>query len=165
MSVNDTQTAPSTGLTPGPALLVRLLVGFWAVWWSVAVLADIFDVLQELGLLGDGWPFASGNYEFLLVMVDGFALPSVAVAFVYSAGIAWKLGITLLCWLAFASVLQNPAKAQPVYRALLPALAFFAAFLVFTELVIAYDVAPTHVRLFVATLLSLLAIELVSTRT
>ena len=46
------------------ALKIALLA-FWCVWLCVVFAGNLCDGLKELGLLGDGWKFASGNFEFL----------------------------------------------------------------------------------------------------
>ncbi|MEY7849211.1 hypothetical protein AB7C87_08430 [Natrarchaeobius sp. A-rgal3] len=165
MSTEPDSSRTTTAAVPTPragrALLVRTLVGFWALWWSLVFLTNAFDGLVELGVLGDGWAFASGNYQFLRSITAVYALPEPAVAVIFGIGVLWELAVAILCWRALVAVACDPFDLAPVYLAFVPAVGFFAAFTLLTELFLAYDLAGTHVGLFVATLLTLVAIELV----
>src|SRR5690348_11291678 len=43
-----------------PALLKRLLLLLWALWLTVVLASNVADGCKALGLLGEGWAFASG---------------------------------------------------------------------------------------------------------
>lgn len=120
---------------------------------------NFFDGLVQLGALGEGWSFASGNYAFLLDVTGVHDTPEFAVALIFAGGVAWELAVAALTWLAFVAQIRGSASHRHVYRAFVPAIGFFAAFLVLTEFFIAYDLADALVQLFVAVLVSLLAID------
>jgi hypothetical protein len=159
----ETRTGATASVTGtigwGPPLLVRVLLGFWALWWSIVFATNFFDGLVQLGLLGDGWTLASGNYGFLLSVTEVHGTPASVVALLFAAGVVWELGVALLTWRAFASSLGGLPSRRLVYRALVPAVGFFGAFLLLTEVFLAYDLANTHVRLFIATLLTLFVVD------
>jgi hypothetical protein len=46
-------------------LLKRGLLLFWAAWLSLVLATNLLDAAKALGLLGQSWAFASGNYAFL----------------------------------------------------------------------------------------------------
>ena len=46
-------------------LLKRGLLLFWAAWLSVVFTTNLCDGAKALGVLGESWAFASGNYAFL----------------------------------------------------------------------------------------------------
>jgi hypothetical protein len=50
---------------PSAARLKRGLLLFWGVWLGVAFATNLGDGLRALGLLGEGWAFASGNYRLV----------------------------------------------------------------------------------------------------
>lgn len=139
--------------------LVTLLVGFWAVWFTVVFLTNCFDGLAHLGAVGDGWTFRSGNYAFLREVMAVHDTPESIVALVFAVGVGWELAVAVAMWWTVAGYVRATASRRRLYLAFLPAIGFFAAFLVLTELFVAYDVAATHVRLFVATLLSAYVVD------
>jgi hypothetical protein len=161
----ETESAPAAessdelaGGTWGPRALVLVLLGFWSVWWSLVFSTNFFEALKVLDILGSGWSFASGNYGFLVSVMEVHGTPEIVVALLFAGGIAWELAVAVLTWLAFAGYARGAGTRATAYRAFVPAVAFFGAFLALTEFFIAYDLANTHVRLFIAALLSLFVI-------
>ncbi len=148
-------------------LLKRGLLLFWAVWLSVVLATNLCDAAKALGLLREPWPFASGNYGFLVKTTARYDPP------------AWLNGLLflgVLCWEATASpaVLgsrrdlsgERQRKAPGCfYAAFAASLSLWAAFAVADEVCITYDVEATHLRLFTAQLATLLAIELLPEET
>ena len=120
---------------------------------------NFFDGLTRIGVLGEGWTFASGNYAFLLEVASVHDTPESVVALLFLGGVGWELAVAVLMWLALFGYIRDSAPRRKLYRAFVPAVGFFASFLALTEVFLAYDLADTLVRLFVAVLVSLLAIE------
>ena len=56
-------------------LLKHGLVLFWALWLSITWLTNACDGLKALGLLGNRWPWASGNYARMVATTQQYALP------------------------------------------------------------------------------------------
>ncbi len=49
----------------GTLLLKRLLLFFWAAWFTIVLATNACDAAKAAGLLDDSWAFASGNFRFL----------------------------------------------------------------------------------------------------
>ncbi|RQG94848.1 hypothetical protein [Natrarchaeobius chitinivorans] len=143
----------------GPNTIVQVLLGIWAVWWTIVFATNFFDGLINLGVLGEGWTFASGNYGFLLMVTDVHGTPEALVALLFAGGVLWELLIALLMWQALVGALSGTPSREHVYRAFVVAIGFFGAFMIMTEVFIAYDLANTHVRLLIATLVSLFVVD------
>lgn len=142
-----------------PRAVVVVVLGFWAVWWSLVFTTNLFDGLIRMGVLGDGWTFASGNYGYLVEITSVHNTPDFVVAVLFAGGVAWELAVAVLMWLAFSGYIRGSPSRSGIYRAFVPAVGFFSAFLVLTEVFIAYSLADTVVRLFVAVLVSVFVIE------
>lgn len=153
-------TTTETGLISwGPTSVVAVITGFWAVWWSMVFATNFFDGLITLGVLGEGWSFASGNYGFLVSIMEVHGTPEPITAAVFAGGVLWELVAAVLMWQALAGSLGGFPSERIRYRAFAVTIGFFAAFLVMTEVFLAYDLAGTHVRLFTAAGVSLVVVE------
>jgi hypothetical protein len=144
--------------TWGARTLVLVLLAFWAVWWSLVFATNFFDALKVLDVLGENWSFASGNYGFLVSVMEVHDTPEIVTKLAFAVGILWEFALAALTWLALADHADGSGTMDTVYRAFVPAVAFFGAFLWLTEFFLAYSLANTHVRLLIAALVSLLAI-------
>ena len=143
----------------GPETVVRLLLGFWANWWSLVAATNLCDGLVTLGVLGEGWTFASGNYDTLRSIVAVHGTPETVTVTLFVGGVVWELTVAVLTWRAFVGSLRGRASKRSVYRAFVPAVGFLAAFLLLTEAVIAYRLSHSISGLFVAVLVSLFVID------
>ncbi len=139
--------------------LVFVLIGFWALWFTVVFLTNLFDGLVHLGVLADGWAFRSGNYEFLAGVMGVYALPAGAVGAVFAVGVFWEALVAGLMWWTALGYARGTARKRRLFLAFIPAVSFFGAFMMLTEVFIAYELASTQVRLFIATLLSAVVVE------
>ncbi len=145
----------------GPRLFKRGLLLFWAVWFSVVTATNACDALKELGLLGPGWRFASGNFGFLAETTARYGIAGWINATLFLGVIAWEATAASLFWLAWRQTgLRAARDATALYPAFLAGLMLWAAFMLADELLIAYTVEAAHVRLFIAQLVTLLAIVL-----
>ncbi len=177
--------------------LKRSLLFFWAVWFTVVTATNACDALKELGLLGLGWQFASGNFAFLVETTARYDVPAWLNAILFAGVIAWEATAAAMFWLvcrqtssrhtscAVPGMHSVPATRSPhvdeslrlgeprprdgqpaakdaplLYPAFFVALMFWAAFVLADEVLIAYPVESTHLRLFTAQLATLLAIVL-----
>jgi hypothetical protein len=141
--------------------LKQALLAFWGVWLTVVLATNVLDAAKGLGLLGEGWAFASGNYRFLAETTSRYGTPGWLNGLLFAGVIAWEAAAALLFWLAcwrFRG--QAAASRRVVYVAFTASLLLWGAFLIADEVFIAYAVAGTHLRLFTAQLVTLLAVEL-----
>jgi hypothetical protein len=145
-----------------PALVLkRLLLLVWAAWLTVVLATNVADGCKALGLLGEGWAFASGNYRFLAETTARYGPPAWVNEVLFLGVVVWEGLATLLFWLAFAG---GPSRRRTLYAAFTAGLTLWGAFLVADEVCIAYPVEGTHLRLLTAQLVTLLAIELLPGR-
>jgi len=145
------------------AALKDVIVLFWASWFTVVFLSNAADGLKALGVVGEGWAFASGNWLFLLATTKIYGLPTLLVAALFAAVIAWEGICAALMWRA----LLSPGGGGPHQRnspgtapAFVLAIGLFGAFALADEIFIAYPVEATHLRIFTALLASLLVLWL-----
>jgi hypothetical protein len=145
-------------------LLKRGLLLFWAVWLALVFLTNLLDAVKALGLLAESWPFASGNYAFLVQTTARYGTPTWANAVLFAGVICWQALAAALFSLAAWSYRGEGKGRQWVYAASGVGLALWAAFVIADEVFIAYPVSATHWRLFIAQLATLLAVELLPER-
>jgi hypothetical protein len=140
--------------------LKRILLLFWAVWWSVVFLSNLADAGKGLGLLGESWAFASGNLRFLKETTARYGTPDLVNGVLFAGVIFWEGVAALLFWRAGWTFRGRGSGRKALYLAFTATLLLWGAFLVADEVFIAYPVEGTHLRLFIAHLVTLLAVEL-----
>jgi hypothetical protein len=154
-----TRKQSSTRVWCGPAFLKRSLLLFWAVWFTVVFLTNAADAAKAAGLLDASWMFASGNYGFVTECTARYGTPSWANALMFAGVIMWEGLAAFMFWRA-SSMFRGSSARSARYAAFTTSLLLWAAFMVADEILIAYTVEGTHLRLFIAQLVSLLAVEL-----
>jgi hypothetical protein len=140
--------------------LKRILLLFWAVWLSVVFLSNLADALKGLGLLGDSSAFASGNFKFIRETTARYGTPDLVNALLFAGVILWEGVAALLFWRAGWTFQRKKSGRKVLYCAFTASLLLWGAFLIADEVFIAYPVESTHLLLFIAQLVTLLAIEL-----
>jgi hypothetical protein len=140
--------------------LKRALLLFWAVWLMMVFATNVLDGCKALGLLEEGWAFASGNYRFLTETTARYGTPAWLSGLLFLGVVGWEGAAALLFGLAWLRFGSGQGGRRVLYAAFTAGLTLWAAFLVADEVFIAYVVAATHVRLFTAQLATLLAVEL-----
>lgn len=141
-------------------LLKRLLLLFWAVWMSVVFLSNLTDAGKGLGLLGESWTFASHNWKFIQDTTARYRIPVAVNAVLFAGVILWQGAAAALFWWAGWSFRGRNASRKAVYLAFTISLLLWGAFLVADEIFISYQLESTHLRLFVAYLVTLLTVDL-----
>jgi hypothetical protein len=147
---------------PHVLLLKRVLLLGWAVWLSVVLATNVADALKVLGLLAEDWSFASGNYGFVASTTARYGPPAWLNGILFAGVIAWEAAAAGLFWLA--SLTYRGAGQPLVYAAFTASLSLWLAFAVADEVCVAYPVEATHLRLLIAQLATLLAVELLPGR-
>ncbi len=137
------------------------LICFWAIWFSVVLASNVCDALVQLGTLPVTWPFASGNYAAIAKVTARYAVPSAVLGALFVGVILWEGIGTVLFWRAVFVARRAGCDRDAVYPAFGCGLALMAAFVITDEVCIVYDLEVSHLRLFIAMLMSLLFIELV----
>ncbi len=141
-------------------LLKRLLLLFWAVWLSVVFLTNLTGAGKGLGLLGESWTFASYNWKLIQDTTARYKTPGAVNAVLFAGVLVWELLASFLFLRAGWSFRGRNSSRTVVYLAFTTSLLLWGAFLIADEVFIAYSLESSHLRLFVAHLLTLLAIEL-----
>jgi hypothetical protein len=156
---DDAKQKNRTRIYRGPALLKRSLLLFWAVWLTIVFLTNAQDAAKAAGLRDDSWAFASGNYRFLTETTARYGTPDGANAAMFAGVIAWEGVAALLFWRASWIPLGASGRSGR-YTAFTTSLLLWAAFMLADEVFIAYAVEGTHLKLFIAQLVTLLVVEL-----
>ncbi|HKB39931.1 MAG TPA: hypothetical protein VKD72_26080 [Gemmataceae bacterium] len=156
-------TAENRGRAGGRSVLLlkRLLLGLWAAWMTVVFATNLLDAAKALGLLSESWAFASGNFRSLAETTARYGTPAWLDGFLFAGVIAWEGAAALLFWLAWGTFRgRGKAGARLLYAAFTVGLTLWLAFAVADEAFVSYPVEATHLRLFIAQLVTLLAVEL-----
>jgi hypothetical protein len=127
---------------------------FWAAWFTLVVLADVFDALKAGRVVPGWWTFVSGNWELMLKVTGVHATPVVVVAVLFLGAVLWEALAAALFWRAWI------ARGRGGLAAFTVALALWAAFALADEIFVAHSLGAVHLRLFGVTLLSALALRL-----
>jgi hypothetical protein len=147
-------------MTISLGVLKRGLVFFWAAWFTIVFLTNLFDLLKQLGIVAQDWAFASGNFGFMAATTSLYATPESVVLLLFIGVVVWEAVAAGLFWRAFAGYGSGVAGMGRINTAFAVGLALWAAFLVADELTMAYDVASTHMGLLTAQTVTLLALHL-----
>jgi hypothetical protein len=142
--------------------LRRVLLAGWSVWWTLVVATNLTDAAKGLGLLPEAFAFASGNYAAIQAATARYGAPPWLNGGLFAAVIVWEACAALLFWLATCH--RDDAGDRWLYRAFTVGLSLWLAFLVADEICIGYAIGATHLRPFIAQLLTLLAIVWLPTR-
>jgi hypothetical protein len=141
-------------------LLKRLLLLFWATWLTVVFLSNLADAGKAWGLLGEPWAFASGNWRLVQEATARYGTSAAVNVALFAGVILWEGLAAVLFWRAGLSFRGGNSTRKAVYLAFTTSLLLWGGFLVADELLVAYPLEGTHLRLFVAHLVTLLAVEL-----
>jgi hypothetical protein len=134
---------------------------FWALWLSIAWLANLCEALKACHWLGTQWKFASGNYALLIEITQKYRLPFWFTALLFGGILLWQGCSATLFWYTLVAFQGVQQSGEPLlYRAFLVSLALWAVFLIADEICLAYETEDTHLRVFIAQVVSLLALAL-----
>ena len=123
-------------------------------------LTNLADAGKAAGQLDESWTFASGNWNFIQETTARYGTPAALNVILFAGVILWEGVAAVLFWRAAWSYRGRSSARRAVYLAFTTSLLLWGAFLVADEVFIAYPLEGTHLRLFVAHLVTLLAVEL-----
>lgn len=136
------------------------LVLFWAIWLTLITATNFFDALKQLGVLPDGFTFASYNFALVQGTLAAHGIPVVIAAILFGIVILWELVASGLLWRAWMVMRKGASGTAPeVTRAFFVSLALWAAFLIVTEATVNYLTAETHKGTLIAQLATLLVVR------
>ncbi len=137
------------------------LVFFWSLWLTIVFLTNLFEGLQHLRVLPEGWKFVSQNYEMIRKTVAIYDPPSWLAGLLFLGVLLWQGLALVFLWIAFSLLVTSGLAALPqVDAAFAVLLALFGAFMVTDEIFRAYDNQASHMQIFIAQLATLLAVHL-----
>ena len=154
-------TAVAEGRQTGMYFLKLALLCFWATWFSIVCLTNVFDILKVDGRLGASWKLASRNYELVAKAVSLYQAPRWVPRLLFLGVIAWQLAAAALFWIAFAAGTNGAISLPRADAAFAAGILLWAAFMVADEITIKYAMEQPHELLLIAQLASLLVIHLV----
>jgi hypothetical protein len=149
--------------------LTRVLLLFWAIWFSVVFASNAADALREVGLLPPSWRFASGNLALVAESASVYSLSQTWTTAGFSLVLALQLSAASLFWRAVLEPKPlGPQARSRVLRPFLAGIALFCGFLVSDEVLLVYRRFPnletTHFGILCALLLSLVLIHVLGGR-
>jgi hypothetical protein len=118
-------------VTAQPGLLFkRILIGFWALFFSLVALTNLVDLLDALGALD--WRFLnSGNYDYLHSVVKVYDVGSVLTKLLLAGALTIETIAAVLFWRALVGrgrALVALCWATLVWIAFIVATEFFTAY-------------------------------------
>jgi hypothetical protein len=104
--------------------------------------------------------FASGNWKLIQETTARYRTPAAMNVVLFAGVILWEAVAAVLLWRAGWRFRGRSSARKAVYLAFTTSLLLWGAFLVADEVFVAYPLESTHLRLLVAHLVALLAVEL-----
>ena len=146
----------------GPLPFLKLaIVAFWAAWFAIVFLTNLFDLLRAAGVLPAEWKFASRNYQMVQKAVSLYEPPPWVARVLFLGVLAWQfLATCLFAWALQASVRSGSLAMAPVDRAFAAGILLWAAFMLADEITIKYAMEQPHELLFIAQVACLVLIHL-----
>lgn len=141
-----------------PLTLKQGAILFWTIWLGLVFAGNLCDFLKYLGVLNKAWKFASGNYELIHKTTDVYHLPETAVRILFGGVLIWEALATVLMGAALISF--SGEMTGVVTTAFGVSLGLWAAFLISDEVFVAYPMEGVHFPIFIAQLMTLLALYL-----
>jgi hypothetical protein len=139
-------------------LLKLALLFFWAAWFCVVSVTNLFSALKAAGFVGAAWKFASTNYAAVAKATSLYGAPSWVPALLFGGVVTWQLAAaSLYAWAFCASFAGGAIAAAAVNAAFAAGIGLWAAFMIADEITIKYAYEQSHELLFVAQLASLVA--------
>ena len=130
----------------------------WAMWLSMVTVMNILETLKALHLLPQNFK-ASSNWSLMLRLTAIYKTPIWLNAFMFVGVIVWETVATLFLWAAFFT-----GNLETATTAMIICIALWAAFILLNQFFLVFTtepaVATVHRDLFVAFLVSLMALRL-----
>ena len=142
-------------------MLKLALLLFWATWFSIVFLTNVFSAAKAAGRLPASWKFASQNYEMVVKAVSRYQAPAWVPRFLFLGVMAWQLAAAAFFWYALGSSWAGGMLDMPAVNAACGAgILLWAAFMIADEITLKYAIEQPHELLFIAQLASLVVMHL-----
>jgi hypothetical protein len=141
----------------GLHLIAPGLLGFWALYFAIVTLSNLADLLRAFHALPAGWSWVSGNLAFIAASTGKFGVPAWANPVLLAGVIGWQAVAAVLFWRAT----REPGGRWPG-PAFVVSLSLWGTFIVLDEILLIFETGAeaTHLRLLIATLLTLVVLRL-----
>jgi hypothetical protein len=132
------------------------LTFFWALWFAIVFLTNVFGALRVAGVVGPDWKFASKNFESVERAVSLYSAPAWVARGLFAGVLAWQLAGAVLYAVAFTAILGTASLPMGLLNlAFGTGIGLFAAFMLADEITIKYAYEQAHELLLIAQLASL----------
>jgi len=132
------------------------LLLFWGIYFSMAGVGNIVDWLTQHGFRGRYFRFSSKNYELLEKVAKRHGTGSRAMAALFTVIMCWELLAAFAYYAALALYLVGSDALTPY--AFFIGMGLFAGLTLGNEAFIYYDDEEEHVVMFLAQLISYIAV-------
>jgi hypothetical protein len=137
------------------------ILAFWAAWFAIVFLTNLFGALRAAGVLAPEWKFASKNYEMVQKAVSIYSAPTWVARFLFLGVLAWQFTAScLFAWALQASARLGAVAMPQVDTAFAAGILLWAAFMIADEITIKYAMEQPHELLFIAQIACLVVIHL-----
>jgi hypothetical protein len=141
-------------------LLELAIVAFWAVWFALVFLTNLFSALKAAGALGPEWKFASTNFEAVKKAVSIHSPPPWIANVLFLGVVVWQLTAASLFARAFlASIAPGALDMDAIDAAFTAGIGLWAAFMIADEITLKYAYEQSHELLFIAQVACLVALH------
>jgi hypothetical protein len=145
---------------PPAVTFKRLLLLFWAVYFSIVALTNVVSLLDELSAIH--WTFLdSGNFDYMYSVTKVYEVGTGVTKILFVGAIAIELVGAVLFWRAFLTFRDAVAGRVAAFQALSWGTLVWVAFILMAEFFIGYDAEPSLRELLVIMIASALAIALI----
>ena len=135
------------------------IVAFWAAWFALVFLTNLFGALKAAGVVGPAWKFASTNFEAVKKALSIYAAPPWLANALFVGVVAWQLLAAALFARAFCVSLGAPLDMGAVDAAFAAGIGLWAAFMLADEITLKYAYEQSHELLFIAQVACLVALH------
>jgi hypothetical protein len=148
-------TAPGTTRLDLP-LLAPVLLGFWCLYFAIVTLSNLTDLLRSIHVLPADWAWISGNLAFIATSTAKISVPAGLSSVLLAGVIVWQSLASILFWRALRR--GDRASMGPAF---VVSLSLWATFILLDEILLIFETGAeaTHLRLFIAELVSLCVLQ------
>ncbi|MEZ4829603.1 MAG: hypothetical protein R3C61_25455 [Bacteroidia bacterium] len=142
----------------------KLILGFWGLYFILVFASNLTDGLRALGFFEKSIAFASGNYDLVARVTAIYSTPAWMVALMFVGLLLWELLAAVLFFRAWRWQKDTTRAHSGNLTAFTFSIALWCAFILADEFFIAFEVGnleSTHMRLLVAEVVCLLAVDVV----
>ena len=157
-------TKPTGRVTTAPGgtrldlpLLAPVLLGFWCLYFAIVTLSNLTDLLRSVHVLPTDWTWISGNLAFIVTSTAKIGVPAGLSSVLLAGVIVWQSLASILFWHALRR--GDRASLGPAF---VVSLSLWATFILLDEILLIFETGAeaTHLRLFIAELVSLCVLQL-----